>query len=153
MTRREFTATVATAAVIRASTALAQTPPAIDQNPIRRRGVGLRGLDAARASAGFTLFAPMRGDGAVYLIDLSGNIVHQSRMPYPPGLYGYLTERGTLFYNGKIPNDTFLGRTPFKEGVALEGNVRPTLPAARSARNTSICWSSPAPVFATHQKS
>ena len=38
--------------------------------------------------------------------------------PHP----GYLTERGTLFYNGKIPNDTFLGRTPFKGGVALEAD-------------------------------
>jgi hypothetical protein len=41
-------------------------------------------------------------------------------MPYPPGLYGYLTERGTLFYNGKIPNETFLGKAPFKGGAALE---------------------------------
>ena len=52
MTRRTFTATVGAAAVIRASSALAQTPPAMDQNPVRRRGVGLRGLDAAPASAG-----------------------------------------------------------------------------------------------------
>jgi hypothetical protein len=43
-------------------------------------------------------------------------------MPYPPGLYGYLTEKGTLFYNGKIPNDTFLGETPFKGGAALEAD-------------------------------
>jgi hypothetical protein len=121
MTRRTFTATVAAPALGRA-TAPAQTAPAIDQNPIRRRGIGLRGLDPARASAGFTLFAPMLGDGTVYLIDLSGKIVHEWRMPYPPGLYGYLTERGTLFYNGKIPNDTFLGRTPFKGGVALEAD-------------------------------
>ena len=35
------------------------TTTGVDQNPIRRRGVGLRGLDANRASAGSTLFAPM----------------------------------------------------------------------------------------------
>jgi outer membrane protein assembly factor BamB len=122
MTRRDFTAAIAGSACAGYSSAVAQTGSVMDQNPIRRRGVGLRGLDAARASAGFTLFAPMTGDGTVYLIDLRGNIVHQWKLPYPPGLYGYLTDDGTLFYNGKIPNDTFLGRSPFKGGAALEAD-------------------------------
>ena len=122
MTRREFAMTAGAlgAAIVPSAAFGVQT--AIDQNTIRRRGVGLRGLDAARASAGFTLFTPMMGDGAVYLIDLSGKIVHTWHMPFPPGLYGYLTETGTLFYNGKIPNDTFLGKSPFKGGVALEAD-------------------------------
>jgi len=94
----------------------------VDQNPIRRRGTGLRALDLARASPGLTLFAPVFGDGTVYLIDLSGKVVHTWKMPYPPGLYGYLTEKGTLFYNGKLPNETFLGKSPFKGGVALEAD-------------------------------
>lgn len=95
---------------------------AIDQNPIRRRGTGFRALDASRASPGLTLFSPIEGDGMVYLIDLTGKIVHTWKMPHPPGLYGYLTEKGTLFYNGKIPNDTYLGKSPFKGGVALEAD-------------------------------
>ena len=119
MTRREFGIGTLSAGVLEAQS---KPGPVIDQNPIRRRGVGLRGLDTARSSAGLTLFAPMMGDGTVYLIDLNGQVVHTWRMPYPPGLYGYLTERGTLFYNGKIPNDTFLGRAPFKGGAALEAD-------------------------------
>ncbi len=95
---------------------------AIDQNPIRRRGTGFRALDASRASPGLTLFSPIEGDGMVYLIDLTGKIVHTWKMPHPPGLYGYLTEKGTLFYNGKIPNDTYLGKAPFKGGAALEAD-------------------------------
>ena len=95
---------------------------AIDQNPIRRRGTGLRALDASRASPGLTLFSPIEGDGMIYLIDLTGKIDHTWKMPYPPGLYGYLTDKGTLFYNGKIPNDTFLGKAPFKGGAALEAD-------------------------------
>jgi outer membrane protein assembly factor BamB len=95
---------------------------AVDQNPIRRRGTGLRAVDAARASAGLTLFAPLWCDGTLYLVDLQGKIVHTWKLPYPPGLYGYLTERGTLFYNGKIPSETFLGKAPFKGGVALEAD-------------------------------
>ena len=95
---------------------------AIDQNPIRRRGTGLRALDIARACPGLTLFSPLASDGIVYLISLDGRVVHTWKMPYPPGLYGYLTENGTLFYNGKIPNDTFLGKAPFKGGAALEAD-------------------------------
>ncbi len=94
----------------------------VDQNPIRRRGTGLRGLEADRASAGLTLFAPMGGDGTVYLVDLHGTLVHTWKMPYPPGLYGYLTDQGTLLYNGKIPNETFLGKSPFKGGAVLEAD-------------------------------
>ncbi len=120
ITRREFAAAVsaAGAGILGFYGAVVQAEAAIDQNPIRRRGVGLRGLNAVRASAGLTLFAPMNGDGTVYLIHLNGKIVHTWRMPYPPGMYGYLTGRGTLFYNGKIPNNTFWGRTPFKGGDA-----------------------------------
>jgi hypothetical protein len=43
-------------------------------------------------------------------------------MPYPPGLSGYLTERGTLFYNGRTSEDSFLSRFPFKGGVVLEAD-------------------------------
>jgi hypothetical protein len=95
---------------------------AVDQNPIRRRGTGIRAVNSAKASPGFTLFAPLEGDGTVYLIDLQGKIVHTWKMPYPPGLYGYLTDKGTLFYNGKVDNDTILGRTPPHGGVALEAD-------------------------------
>src|SRR5439155_1121438 len=89
----------------------------------RRRGVGLRALNPERASAGFTLFSPLIwGDGKVYLIDLHGDVVHTWNMPYPPGLSGYLTERGTLFYNGRTSEDSFLNRFPFKGGVVLEAD-------------------------------
>jgi outer membrane protein assembly factor BamB len=94
---------------------------AVDQNPIRRRGTGLRALDVERASAGMTLFTSP-GGRTVYLIDLQGGIIHTWKMPYPAGLYGYLTEKGNLFYNGQIPNETFLGKSPFNGGVALEAD-------------------------------
>ena len=93
---------------------------AIDPNTIRRRGIGFRGYDPKRAWPGLTLFAPITGGGMVYLIDLQGNVTHTWKMPHPPGLYGYLTERGTLFYNGQVPNDTFIGKSPFMGGAAME---------------------------------
>src|ERR1051326_5296328 len=91
----------------------------IDQNPIRRRGVGLRGIDRARACPGLTLFAPA-GLTEVFLVDLDGTVVHSWKMPHRPGLYGYLTDRGTLFYNGQVPNETFLGKQPYMGGSVME---------------------------------
>jgi hypothetical protein len=93
----------------------------IEPNTIKRRGVGFRGYDPGRASPGFTLFAPLIADNkTVYLIDIRGNVVHTWEMPYPPGQYGYLTDRGTLFYNGKIPSSTHVGEAAYSGGAALE---------------------------------
>lgn len=130
MGRRAFVASAAGLALAavpaRGAMGEAQEGGGVDQNAIRRRGVGLRGLDPARACPGFTLFAPMGGSD-VHLIDLRGTVVHAWTLPYPPGLYGYLTDRGTLFFNGKIADRTFLGKLPFKGGAAMEvdwkGNI------------------------------
>ena len=43
----------------------------------------------------------------MYLIDLQGELVHTWQLPYAPGLFGYLTERGTLLYNGRVSEETF----------------------------------------------
>jgi len=96
-------------------------PAGIEPNTIKRRGVGFRGYDPEHASPGFTLFAPTATTNkTVYLIDLQGTIVHTWQMPYSPGLYGYLTDRGTLFYNGQIPSSTHVGQAPYAGGAALE---------------------------------
>lgn len=90
----------------------------IEPNTMKRRGTGLRGYDPQRAAPGFTLFAPATGT-VVYLVDQQGNVVHTWDMPYPPGMYGYLTDRGTLFYNGNLPT----GRFPGRLAAALGGGV------------------------------
>jgi hypothetical protein len=117
--RRFFGSTIGAGALAARPMPVEAQAPAVDQNPIRRRGVGFRGVDTARASPGLTLFAPLGGRDA-HLVDLHGAIVHTWNLPYPPGLYGYLTDRGTLFYNGQIRNDTFIGKSPFMGGAALE---------------------------------
>lgn len=61
-----------------------------------------------------------RGDRTAYLIDMQGNVVHTWTMPYPAGHSGYLTDRGALFYNGQIPNESHVGRAPYRGGSALE---------------------------------
>jgi hypothetical protein len=96
----------------------------VEQIKVKRSGTGLRAVDHNRARPGFTLFAPQSGGGKVYLIDLDGNVVHTWEMRYPPGNYGYLTDRGTLFYNGKILEDSgrFISRQPWKGSAVLEAD-------------------------------
>ena len=100
-----------------------QAKTVVEQNTLKRRGVGLLASDTERAFPKFTLFAPLFVQNRnVYLIDLQGKVVHTWNMPYSPGLSGYLTERGTLFYNGRTPESSFLSRFPFKGGVVLEAD-------------------------------
>jgi hypothetical protein len=112
-------------AALAANTAIGggQGMAAIEQNTLKRRGIGLRAFEPERAFAGFTLFAPhFVQNRNVYLVDLQGEVVHTWNIPYPPGLSGYLTERGTLFYNGRTSEESFLSRFPFKGGVVLEAD-------------------------------
>ena len=91
---------------------------AVEQNTLKRRGIGLIASDPEHAFPGFTLFAPLFVQSrTVYLIALQGKIVHTWDMPYSPGLSGYLTERGTLYYNGRSPENNPLSRFPFTGGV------------------------------------
>src|SRR5689334_22571891 len=71
----------------------------VDQQKIRRTRTGLIAHDPALAQPGYTLFAPMFGDGRVCLIGMDGAVAHEWRMPYRPGLYGYLLDNGHLFYS------------------------------------------------------
>src|SRR5262249_46727355 len=77
----------------------------VDQQKIRRTRTGLIAHDPVRAQPGYTLFAPMYGDGTVYLVDMDGKVAHTWRMPYRPGLYGHLLPGGHLFYGGKVMED------------------------------------------------
>lgn len=104
----------------------------VDQQTRRRiTSTGLTALDEDRASAGYTLYAPAPGPGAVYLVDREGKEVHRWDLPHPPGLYGYLLPNGNLFYLGKTPEEAGSSRFPFwdwwKGGILLEvdwdGNV------------------------------
>ena len=97
----------------------------VEQIKLKRAGVGLRAYDQARACPGFTLFAPLTAEKTVYLIGLDGSVAHTWELPYPPGLYGYLTETGTLFYNGKIldaAGGRFIDTQPWKGGAVLEAD-------------------------------
>lgn len=94
----------------------------VDQQKIRRVRTGLIAHDPALAQPGYTLFAPMYGDGTVYLIDMAGEVAHRWTMPYRPGLYAHLLDNGHLFYGGKVMEDLdrFEAWSRFKGGAAME---------------------------------
>jgi hypothetical protein len=96
--------------------------PSVEQNKLKRAGTGLRAFDPERTWPGFTLFALYQSAGStVYLIDIEGKVVHTWQMPYP-AQYGRLTERGTLFYNGKTPetSERCISGKPYKIGAVME---------------------------------
>src|SRR3989475_7472337 len=64
----------------------------------------------------------MLGQRTVSLLDMDGNVAHTWRLPYRPGLYGYLLDDGHLFYGGKVPQDLtrFEAWPPFKGGAVPE---------------------------------
>ena len=99
----------------------------IDSQTRRRMArTGLTACDPAQACPGYTLYAPLSGDGEVYLLDSNGAVAHQWQMPYPPGLYGYLLPNGNLFYGGKVRDDggwdIFEAMKRFKGGIMLEAD-------------------------------
>ena len=63
--------------------------PAIDTR------TGVLQYDKKRATNGYTLFTPI-GLFTAYLIDMSGNVVHQWEMPNELGHYAYLLDNGNL---------------------------------------------------------
>jgi hypothetical protein len=99
----------------------------VEQIKLKRAGVGLRACDPERACPGFTLFTPLASERTVYLIGLDGRVAHTWEMPHPPGLYGYLTDAGTLLYNGKVLDGSsgrFIETQPWKGGAVLEADWR-----------------------------
>jgi hypothetical protein len=98
----------------------------VDQQKIRRSRTGLIAHDPALAQLGYTLFAPMSGEGTVYLIDMAGEVAHSWKMPHRPGLYAHLLDNGHLFYGGKLMTDLdrFEAWRRVQAGAAMEVDWR-----------------------------
>jgi outer membrane protein assembly factor BamB len=89
----------------------------------RTRKLGLTAHDPSKAFPGYTLYAPMFGDGEAYLLDMDGNVVHEWKSPLEPGDYVYLLPNGNLFALGKTPappGENFPAWHVFKGGAMFE---------------------------------
>lgn len=74
----------------------------MEQNAIKRRGVGLTGVDKQRSFGGFTLFCPLTSDTA-YLVDIDGNQVHSWKLPGRIGRHARILPNGNLAVNTLRP--------------------------------------------------
>ncbi|MBI3016252.1 MAG: hypothetical protein HYY65_14580, partial [Candidatus Tectomicrobia bacterium] len=64
-----------------------------------------------KAFNGYTLIAPLdagkptdefyANPGTAYLLDMNGNVVHQWKLPFPPGLHARLLPNGNLLFAGR----------------------------------------------------
>ncbi|KAI9743996.1 MAG: hypothetical protein M1818_002730 [Claussenomyces sp. TS43310] len=75
----------------------------MEQNTIRRRGVGLTGIDKKLSFGGYTLFAPLTSDIA-HLIDNDGKEVHRWKLPSRVGRHVRILPNGTLAANTVHPD-------------------------------------------------
>lgn len=74
----------------------------MEQNTLKRRGVGLSGIDKERSFGGYTLFCPLTSDVA-HLIDIDGNEVHSWKLPGRIGRHARILPNGNLAVNTLPP--------------------------------------------------
>ncbi len=72
----------------------------MEQNTLKRRGTGLIGNDPELSWPGYTLYAPLAGNGIVDLVGPNGELAHRWNLPYRPGRHARLLADGRLAYNG-----------------------------------------------------
>eukprot|EP01090_Pellita_catalonica_P000904 TRINITY_DN10647_c0_g1_i1.p1 TRINITY_DN10647_c0_g1~~TRINITY_DN10647_c0_g1_i1.p1 ORF type:complete len:416 (-),score=61.76 TRINITY_DN10647_c0_g1_i1:56-1303(-) len=106
-----------------------RTKTTIDQQTIRRRGVGLFAHDPKHAWNGYTFFAPMHytspdSTARCFLIDMSGTVVHEWILPknLKLGDGAEILANGNVLVNAKIMQDLdrFKSWGLFKGGAVME---------------------------------
>lgn len=75
----------------------------MEQNTLKRRGVGLIGVDKENSFGGFTLFCPLTSNKA-YLIDINGKQVHSWTLPGRIGRHARILDNGNLVVNTLRPS-------------------------------------------------
>ena len=93
----------------------------MEQNTLKRRGVGLIGVDKSRSFGGYTLFCPLTSDVA-HLVDIDGNEVHRWKLPGRIGRHARILSNGNLAVNTMDPNrkDIFPFFNKYGGGVMSE---------------------------------
>lgn len=74
----------------------------MEQNTIKRRGVGLTGVDKEKSFGGYTLFCPLTSDIA-HLVDIDGREVHSWKLPGRIGRHATILPNGNLAVNTLRP--------------------------------------------------
>lgn len=83
----------------------------MEQNALKRRGVGLTGVDKDRSFGGYTLFCPLTSSTA-HLVDIDGREVHSWSLPGRVGRHARILPNGNLAVNTLRPTKEH-GAYPF----------------------------------------
>ncbi|KAJ5368203.1 uncharacterized protein N7496_007963 [Penicillium cataractarum] len=75
----------------------------MEQHTLRRRGLGLRGVDEQGVSPGYVLYSPLTSNTA-HLVSTSGKEVHRWILPHRAGRHSRILPNGSLAYNGVHPD-------------------------------------------------
>lgn len=75
----------------------------MEQNTLKRRGVGLIGADKQKSFGGYTLFCPLTSSTA-HLVDIDGNSVHTWKLPGRIGRHARILPNGNLAVNTLRPS-------------------------------------------------
>lgn len=75
----------------------------MEQNTLKRRGVGLIGVDPEKSLGGYTLFCPLTSDTA-HLVDINGKQVHSWKLPGRIGRHARVLPNGNLAVNTLRPS-------------------------------------------------
>lgn len=67
---------------------------------MRHHKTGLTEYDAERATPGVTIITPLHGRG-IYLIDMSGDVLHEWATDMKPGNYAQLLPNGNVLWSGE----------------------------------------------------
>lgn len=106
----------------------------VDQNSLRRRGVGLIASDTSRVVPGYVLMAPLTSN-KVYLIDTNGDVAHTWTLPHRNGRHACILPNGNLAVNSIDPD----GPRPFfffnKYGGGIMSEVDPEGKVVRQHRD------------------
>lgn len=87
---------------------LTSSAKVVDQNSLRRRGVGLIASDTSTVVPGYVLVAPLTSNKA-YLIDVHGDVVHTWTLAHRNGRHARILPNGNLAVNSIDPH----GPRPF----------------------------------------
>src|SRR5215467_4988491 len=104
----------------------------IDQQRVRRTRTGLIAYDPARALQGYTLFAPMFGDGTVYLVDMEDLERFEAWPRFKAGAALEVDWNGKVLWEVKHPDHHHDARK-LRNGNIILLCLRP-MPAALRAR-------------------
>ncbi|KAF4121898.1 Arylsulfotransferase (ASST) [Geosmithia morbida] len=74
----------------------------MEQNTLKRRGIGLTGVDKEKSFGGYTLLCPLTSSRA-HLIDIDGNEVHTWKLPGRIGRHARILPSGNLAVNTLRP--------------------------------------------------